>query len=294
MSPAAFNHKYANNRQVHGTLANLPADASSGFGPGCQYINSETGDTYVNLGTASHAMFRCPGVNRYVLTENFLQRPALKAILDGTGVVADAVANHNFAIIGTNMTTALVTHALAGGITITTAGADADSSIVLPSLSTDQTAWSAAGWNTDYEPSFEATVLTGSAVTATTIWAGFKTTNTPVIATDNNQAMFRFTSVLLDAAVSAYWQTIDTNNNVADNTNVTTLAVAAATSYRLRIQVDTTLIPRYYVNGVLLATGLALKAATTLIPYVGILASGTAPGAKALTVRSLTCGQSFS
>lgn len=297
MSPAAFAHKYANNRVLHGTLANLPADASSGFGTGCQYINMETGDTYINLGTTSHAIFRCNGVNWFQLTDYFPLKPGVNGNRDvpagdtyNTAQMQLGLDKHpHFELLGLNMTSALCTHAAGGGITLTTAGGATDGAILLPHLNTTFTAWATSAWNTDRELRYQVRVEVDTLIADETIHAGFKLTNTPTIATDNDQTFFRFK----DDATGALglWQVTDSNNNT-DTSASTGVTVVASTAYVLTIQVDTSKVPRYYVNGVLKNTGVALKANTALIPYVGIL-SDTSATAKAVTIRSITCGQSY-
>ncbi len=113
----------------------------------------------------------------FTLVEDWLQCPALNAVIglpgsDSTSPTAAAlaaytIANKNFELLGTNMTTALCSFALAaglyggGGITIQTAGADADQAIVAPHLDTKQTAWAAANFRTQFQPRFECQIRTG-------------------------------------------------------------------------------------------------------------------------------------
>lgn len=113
----------------------------------------------------------------YRLTEKFLQRPALKAVNElpgsdstsptATALLAYTIANKNFSVGGTNMTTALCTFCTGtglvptGGITLNTAGADADQAIVWPSLSTGITQWSNGAWRSDRRTRFDSWVRTG-------------------------------------------------------------------------------------------------------------------------------------
>lgn len=110
-----------------------------------------------------------------------------------------------------------------------------------------------------------------------TIWAGLKLTNTSVTATDNDQAFFRYAS----ATNSGKWQAI----NSIDGTDTATdsgVTVAATTFYRLRVNIDSSRIARFYINGTLVATSAALKDATDLIPYIGVQANTGA--AKAINI----------
>lgn len=136
----------------------------------------------------------------YRLTEKFLQRPALKAVNEltadfsahptSTELLAYTIANKNFSVIGTNMTTALCTFCTgtglvgSGGITINTAGADADSAIVLPSLTTGLTTWSNASWRSDRRTRFESWIRTGGKPAAISNLA--LTTNVATITTSTN------------------------------------------------------------------------------------------------------------
>lgn len=112
------------------------------------------------------------------LNEDWLQCPALNAVnvlADASGgagpnaaaFAAYAAANKNFEVIGTNMTTALCSFALAagsnggGGITMQTAGADADQAILIPTTITKQSAWNAANLRTQFQPRFETQIRTG-------------------------------------------------------------------------------------------------------------------------------------
>lgn len=233
---------------------------------------------------------------RYTLIERFLQRPALNAVLvidagaDSATALANFVqANKNFEVLGTNMTTALCTFADGGGVTVTTATAASDSSIILPHLDTTQTAWAATKWNTLDRVAFSTRIKTGSAITAT-IWAGLKLTNTPVVATDNDQVFFRYS----DAHATYPTKLLAVYSNAGTDYEIDTgIVMAASTSYELEITIDADRIPRFYVavgndgkQPELVATGTALASNIDLIPYVGILTS-TAAG-KALTVRSLS------
>ncbi len=116
------------------------------------------------------------------LTEDFRKRPALKAVNELPGsdstsptaaaLLAYTIANKDFSVIGTNMTTALCTFvpqavgSVAGGINMQTAGADADQAILLPSLSTGITAWGSV--IADIQPRFEVSLRTSRPLKVTT------------------------------------------------------------------------------------------------------------------------------
>jgi hypothetical protein len=232
---------------------------------------------------------------RYQLIETFQKAPALKAVLDtftssvaAAEMVAAMIANKDFSVLGTNMTTALATLAATGGVTITTAGASADSAIILPSLSTKQTAWSSTLWSSDKSLEWECCIVTGASVALTSIWAGLKLTNTPVVATDDDQCFFRYDA----ATAGGAWQIITSRAGTDTTTTVavgTSPAVLASTKYRLRIQVSSGRTVRFWINDIeILYNGFgsvfpALTTGINFIPYVGVLANTAA--AKAITVR---------
>jgi hypothetical protein len=116
-------------------------------------------------------------------------------VLDTTGasssaaLIAYTIANKNFEVLGTNMTTALATAATTGGLTLTTAGADADQAIVTPHLDTKQTQWTSTVWGSSTSSTFETVIVTGASVAKTILWAGFKLTNTHTVATDDDQCL---------------------------------------------------------------------------------------------------------
>lgn len=261
--------------------------------------------------------------NRYYLNEFFLQRPALNTVLttdfdnaDATNAsnttirTAEKVANRNFELLGTNMTTALCTFEYNTGrvgILLTTAGAEDDQAIVLPHLDnggdkgTSQSAWNSTLWGTENQVVWECAIITkitADSITNTSFWAGLKKTDTGVFATDTNQAYFLYSS-------NDEMGTLTTNDNlhfiysIAGSNYITDLGIAVAqnTIYRLRIEIDVNRQASVYVNEVLyglnitttLATqsdtgikSLALTNDEDLIPYVGLQAHAGA--AKTLTL----------
>lgn len=231
---------------------------------------------------------------RAVFTEEFKQAAKLKAVLDtftasvaAAELVAFASANKDFSVLGTNMTSALSTQDTGGGNLLTTAGADADSAILLPQLSTIQTSWSTMPWKTSRRVHWHCLVTPRSAtIAASTIWAGLKKTNTPVIATDDDQAFFRFNDV-----VGANWgfqsSVAGTDATIVD----TGVVVVKDQTYLLSLIVDENRVCKAYIDGVLVATT-GILTDLTLIPYVGVLAAGAA-AAKAVTVRKLCMSQDY-
>ncbi|HYE20091.1 MAG TPA: hypothetical protein VEA69_16705 [Tepidisphaeraceae bacterium] len=270
---------------------------------GAVWVNTVTGKRFHQLPTGNNAVLpACELVDRFVLTERFLQRPVLNADLASGTEATREPANNNWEVLGTNATSALTTFADGGGITLTTAGASGDLNVIAPHLDTAQTAWAAAKWNTNDEISFETTVKTGASVANMKFWAGFKLTNTSVTATDDDQAYFLFDTGNTNA-VSATNIQICTSRAGTDTVVDSGVTVEASTSYHLLLQVDQHGVPYFFINGVLVAIGNgtestgvttstgALTANIDLIPYVGVHALAAA--AKSITVRGVVCGKTM-
>jgi hypothetical protein len=210
--------------------------------------------------------------------------------------------NKNFEILGTNASKDDVTFSSTeAGIVLTTDGADNDQIIVLPHTDADQTAWTGITWGTENQVEWQCAIRTGASIANVGIWAGLRSATgaSQVGATaaaytaDNNQAMFLF-------ATDNDLGTITTHANlhfvysIAGTDYVTDLgiAVAASTTYKLRIVVDSNRQVSAYVNGVQYgltstattpsteSTSTTLSTALTndidLIPYVGVQALAVA------------------
>ena len=225
--------------------------------------------------------------NRYKLVEQFKRRPALNAVIQAAFTDADAtaaantnikiaasIANPDFEVLGTNMTTALCTFCTTrGGIRMTTAGADNDQGILTPHLDTNMTSWASIKWGTENQTVWEAIITTGDDVaTGVLYWAGLKLTNTPVVATDDDQVFFRFSTDDADTN----WEVVYSIGGT-DATADSGVAVAASTQYKLRIEIDDVRKAHFFINNVEVAISTALTNDIDLIPYIGIQAlSGTA------------------
>jgi len=268
------------------------ATIGQGYPAGHLFVHAVTGEVFVNLGNSQYSMHARWLRNRHVLEERFLRPPKINADILNASEAVRMIANPDFEILGTNATSDDSTLIDGGGVKIETDGADGDGVIILPHLDAGQSSWTATKWNTNDEISFETLIRTTSAVLASQIiWAGFKLTNTDVIATDADQTYFRFE----DDVASGSWQVTDSNTGVDNTQTVSTsliAAVALATDYWLRIQVDGNRVPRYYINGYHVATGNALKADVDLIPYIAVRAAGAA-AVKSIICRGIACGKSY-
>jgi len=241
--------------------------------------------------------------NRITLRETFLQRPALNAVMAwptpyaAASAQAIAVANRNFEVSGSNMTTALCTfNAAGGGITLTTAGGGTDEAMLGAHSDTNQSAFKNIEWDTTYEPSFEAKIKLHSDLTQCSLVCGFKLTGTSVVATDNDQAMFAFTNT---TAITP-WTFVHSRAGTDTTESLDPFHFAkpvVSTIYRLRIDV---LSDRTVVASIGVGNGGALKPITSyplpaltadvnLLPFIGVLESEAE--AKAVTVYYVECGR---
>jgi hypothetical protein len=199
------------------------------------------------------------------------------------------VIDARFELLGTNASADDVTYYAEGGLTFETDGADHDQVILLPHLDSNQSPWTATTWGTDREVVWEALIRTTASISDTVIWAGLKLTNTSVTATDNDQVFFRYQDTVNDHE----WQAVSSVND-SDDAHDTNVAVAAATSYHLKIVIGSTRVAKMYINGVLVETTAALTNAVDLIPYIGVQTEGAGPGeARSIVVRGQAISRAY-
>lgn len=197
--------------------------------------------------------------DRFILDERFHRVAKLAAsLLIGT--------NLDFAIIGTNAVDGDSTFNVEGGNNMATGALANDQMIIQPHGTANQSAWRAVNWPTQREVIYRAMIKTGASIAAEIIWAGLKLTNTGLQATDDDQAYFRYEN----GVNGGRWQALWSIAGVDSNAETAVTAVAASTVYQLVITIDSARVPRFYVNGVLVATGTALTTAINLLPFVGI------------------------
>jgi len=203
---------------------------------------------------------------RYSLSEYFTPKP---------GIIADTAYTFSttFEVLGTNMTSALCTYsATSAGIVMTTAGADNDQGILAPALTAGLSAWTGIKWGTENQTIWEAAITTGDDITTgVLLWAGLKLTNTPVIATDADQAFFRFSTD--DADTNWMIESSIANTDTATDTG---LAVAINTIYRLKIVITAARTAQFFINDYMYFESAALTNDVNLIPYIGIQALSAA------------------
>ena len=256
-------------------------------------------------------------IRRYYLQEYWKRRPALNAVIntafsdaDATAAantairLAEKVANKDFEVLGTSMTTALCTFdTTRAGIIITTAGTDQNQAIIAPHLDANQTSWQTVPWGTENSTIWECVVTTAASIADIKLWAGLKLTNDQLIVTDANQAYFKFQTDATNSEAFSDFTLLHFVHSIAnvDYISALPITVAADTQYHLKIVIDSDRKAAIYVNGIqynvtttagstggtAVTTGTEKTAALTevdLIPYIGV-ETGTG-GAKALKVHS--------
>ena len=211
-------------------------------------------------------------------------KPGLNADIQNAAEATRMIADPWFELLGTNATSGSAAYNAEGGITLTTAGASGDRVILLPHLDANQSPWNLITWGTDKETAWGCYLRTGASIADLILWAGLKLTNTPTVATDNDQVFFRY-----EAGVNS--GKIQCINSIGgtDDTDDSGVTLAVTTDYWLVIAIDSSRIARFFINGVLVATSAALTDATDLKPYLGIQANAAA--AKSVTVYSQHIGR---
>jgi hypothetical protein len=202
--------------------------------------------------------------DRFYLQESFLQKPGLNADLASTTESVRVIANRDFELSGTGASSGDCTLDTGGGVKIETDGTSLDDEKIIPHLDTTQSAWTSVTWRPDKQVSWGCIIETGASI-QTILWAGLKLTSTDVIATDADQAFFRY-----QTGVSSGQWTMNDSTSGTDNSNNTDVTVAVSTQYKLEVKIDAQRKPHYYINGVYKGTGAALLAAASLIPYIAV------------------------
>ena len=216
---------------------------------GVQLVSKESTGIVHNrtLGTAAK------DARRVYFEEWFLQRPGINADIDQVSTVeVQRALNRNWEALGTNMTTALCTFATtSGGVLATTAGADQDQAILTPHLDTAATAWAGTLWGTENQVHFETSIML-PALDNQKVWAGLKLTNDQLIATDANQAYFKYqTDATNSEAFDDYsvWHFVHSIGGT-DYITALPITVAANTPYHLKIEIDSSRKATIFVNGI--------------------------------------------
>jgi hypothetical protein len=282
-------------------------------------VRSENGFAIANKNSGTDSSVHSSAnkdVRRYYLEEYWHRRPALNAVLntafsdaDATAAantairLAEKVANKDFEVLGTSMTTALCTFASAeAGIIITTGGTDQNQAIIAPHLDTNQTAWTSVPWGTENVVTWECSVTTAASIADIKLWQGLKLTNDQLIATDADQAFFKFQTDATNSEVFTDYTLLHFVHSIGGTDYISALPITVAvdTQYHLKIEIDSNRKAAIYVNGIqynvtstsgstggtAVTAGTDKTAALTdnvdFIPYIGVETG--AGSAKALKV----------
>ena len=239
---------------------------------------------------------------RYYLEEYFSKKPGLNAVAiidpdadSASALAAYVIANKDFETLGTSYTTALTTFAAtSAGILMTTATADEDQAILLPHLDTNQTAWSGTKWGTENQVEWECSIQIAQTDNEK-VWCGLKKTNDQLIATDTDQAFFKFATDADNGeslTSTTKWNFVHSIGGT-DYISILPITVAANTPYHFKIKIDSDRKATIFVNGIqynvtstagstggtavtavqpskAAAKSAALTNDVNLIPYIGI------------------------
>jgi hypothetical protein len=222
---------------------------------------------------------------RFYLEEWFLQRPGLNANIDQASTVeVQRALNRNWEALGTNMTTALCTFATtSAGILATTAGADQDQAIITPHLDTAATAWAGCLWGTENSVHFETSIML-PALDNQKVWAGLKLTNDQLIATDDDQAYFKYQTDATNSEAFTDFSVWHFVHSIGGTDYITALpvTVAANTPYHLKIEIDSDRKATIFINGV------QYNVANTAGSTGGTTATAVQPGVQVTKTAALT------
>ena len=241
-----------------------------------------------------HDRTQGPGVKdarRYYLEEYFQRRPGLNAVNiidpdanDATALAVTQAANKDFETLGTNYTTALTTFAAtSAGILMTTATADQDQAILLPHLDTNQTSWSGTKWGTENQVEWECSFQIAQTDNEK-VWAGLKLTNDQLVATDDDQAFFKFATDATNGeslTSATKWNFVHSIGGT-DYISILPITVAANTPYHFKIKIDSDRKAAIFVNGV------QYNVTTTSGSTGGTAVTAVQPGVQAAKTAALT------
>lgn len=203
---------------------------------------------------------------RLTFSENWEFLPVI------TTVVATSAKAH--LVTGTNAVSASITRATKGGIKVSTAGATSDSTVLNAQTGCPGvvllSATNAVKLRTQVAIGqlADCIVRIGFAVSASA------TDPAAIAGTDSVQFVFDYSNAMttgLAAAVyQANWLVV---TKAASGTAVFTntgIPVIAAREYELRIEIGTDLLPLYYIDNVLVYTGVTALGAVTMVQTQGI------------------------
>lgn len=215
---------------------------------------------------------------RCIYHKTWIRPPGINADIQTTSESVRMIVDPDFELLGLNAVSSVATISTTGGCKLITTTGATDGAIILPHLDTTQSGWATTLWDTAKSIRLETQVLIGTAATCV-VAAGFKLTNTSVVATDDDQAYFRYAAADNSGQWSYVYSIAGTDVTYVVPTSIVA-AVAASARYRLRIEIYSDRTHMAFINDVPIraANFAALTSLTTLIPYPLIVlnASGAA------------------
>lgn len=252
-------------------FASLPKTTEKTYPRAHVAVERDSGLRFSNYGnTTTNSLWLSEDYNAVILVDRMENLPVLIANATNPGVSTKSIL-----AAGTNSANAGATFSTEGGVTLTTTTGSGDQEVIAQTNTYSN--YGTVSLIADNGLIWEAQVKTGASVASAVLWAGLKLTFTSVVATDDDQAFFRYA-----AATDGFWHFVNSVGGT-DVDTATTVAVAANTTYLLQIRIGTDRKPHYFINGVRVGIGAALTASTALKSFVGVQTATTA--AKALTCR---------
>ena len=200
--------------------------------------------------------------DRYYLTEYFQRKPGVNGDIASSTEGTREIANPDFELEGTSAVSTCTDFGTTyPGTKITTTTSDADQCIIRPHEDTDQSAWATCKWPTHGQVEWECSI-TLSQIDNLKVWAGLKLTTDQLGATDDDQIFFKAATdatagenlatsnqaAMAVAGTNMQWHVVYSIAGVDYTTNLG-LAVAADTTYHLKISLDSDRTAAVYING---------------------------------------------
>ncbi len=177
-----------------------------------------------------------------------------------------------------------------GALRLDTAAADGDQ-VVLTTSQATSIFGDGAFWDTDLQPGFYATVRLDTAANSlhnARIFMGLKLSNTDVLGTDDDQAIWHMDANALTTPQP--WSTVTSNTDV-DITRLYRNA-EASTVVGLGVLLDEGRRPHYFFNGNHVGEGAGLRSLATVRPFIGVASRGQAEQ-KILDIRNMWLCQRY-
>lgn len=184
----------------------------------------------------------------------------------------DFSADPDFELSGTSTLTAAF--AADGGVLLTTDATDGEHIYLTPHADTEHAIWDDITWGTDDEAEWECTFKVGD-IDSCIAWLGLKLTTTDVVATDTDQAFFRYEDDISSAALVAQCSINDTDlSHVSDN------IITAGEIVTVAAKFDKDEVCHMFINGREVFSRSFKGHTVDLKPFVGIEADGAADAAE--------------